>query len=112
MKMKWKIFVGILAWIALVGLIHYTNVRFEKASSNWNEGIHHDSIYVGSRDFVLSLVLCLNYPGDLISAYWPIRHGVPWFEEIDSVAAICNDILYAFLIALLIWKFSSKPKKL
>jgi len=109
MKMKWKIFAGILLWIALVGIFQYTRVCWLKESPNWNESSPDDSI----RSYVLSFAMVLSCPGLLVSAYLPLLHGLPLDSDGFSIfAEIFNDIFYALLIALMIWKFRPKPKKL
>jgi len=109
MKMKWKIFVGVLIWIALAGLIHYTSISYQKESPDWNENSPPHQITL--HEAICLLGFSLSYPGFLISCFWPIRHGVPMFVEIIPVAEICNDILYALVIAMVIWKFRLKSKK-
>jgi len=111
MKIKWKIFTGILIWIALVGIVHYTRISFNKESPSWNEGVHHDSIYTSARSYVLSFALVLSCPGQLVSSNVELIRGTPFPEDISLFEEICNDVFYALLIVLIVWKFPPKPKR-
>jgi hypothetical protein len=107
--MKWKIFAGVLTWIALVGIIHYTRICWLKESPNWNESSPGDSI----RSYVFSFAMILSYPGLLVSTCLPLLRRLPMdLNGFNVFAEIFDDIFYALLIALIIWKFPPKPKKL
>ena len=111
MKIKRKIFLGILIWIALVGIIHYTRISFNKESPSWNEGIHHDSIYTSARNYVLSFALILSSPGEIVSSNVELIRGMPFNEDSNLLGEICNDVFYAILIVLIVLKFPQKPKE-
>jgi hypothetical protein len=97
-KVKRRIFIGCLIWLAIVVLLHFVNVRMENGNSSVENKFAACLYFLG---------IVLFYPGFLLSLIWPGVHG--WHADLLSfMAEIYNDIFYAFCNCFCRFEDSSK----